>query len=220
MFANLFKVAALSAMVAGVVATPLPKSQARAEQVVDIVARGSYSFDNWGGISSLSGFDNFYGSDNYRGDIKKQVIVEEDEKVVCRSESIEFVQQRLLVLQEIAKRIITEQICEVETQIIVFEQFRSSMSSFSHDISRHSGRSVGYDRSISGHYSGIMNSDGSLSNNDLGFNGQSLGLNTVVPTGNNWNNSTSPASVAAAFNATRAAISSSNSTTPSNSTSH
>lgn len=220
MFAKLFKVAALSCVIVGVVAKPLPRSQARAEEVVALAARGSYSFDNWGGISSLSGFDNFYGSDNFRGDIRKQVIVEENEQVICRSESIEIIQQRLLVLQELAKRIITEQICEVETQTIVFEQFESSLSSFSDDIRRKSSRSVGYDRSISGHYSNIVNSDGSLSNNDLGFNGQSLGLNTVVPTGDNWNSNSSPASVAAAFNATRVARSNSNSTTPSNSTSH
>lgn len=220
MFAKLFNVLAVSAMIAGVVSKPLPRFQARAEEVAAIAARNSYSFDNYGGISSLSGFDNFYGSDNFGGDIQSQIIVEQQEQVVCRSESIEIIQQRLLVLQEMAKRIITEQICEVETQTIVFEQFRSSISSFGHDISRHSSRSVGYDQSISGHYNNIVNSDGSLSNNDLGFNGQNNGQSTVVPSGGNWNSNSSPALVSAAHNATRAALSHSNSTSSSNSTSH
>lgn len=55
------------------------------------------------GIKSLSGFDNFYGSDNFSGEISKTVIVKEQE-VVCHSESVEIIQQRLLVLQEMAKR--------------------------------------------------------------------------------------------------------------------
>ncbi|KAF8903113.1 hypothetical protein CPB84DRAFT_1678317, partial [Gymnopilus junonius] len=134
----------------------------------------------------LSGFDNFYGSDNFSGEISKQIIVEQQKEVVCHSQTVEIIQQRLLVLQEMAKRIITEQICEVETQTIVFEQFHSSLSHFGSDLTRHSSRNVGYDSSISGHLSNIVNSDGSLSNNDLGFNGQNVGQNTIVPSGGNW----------------------------------
>lgn len=69
--------------------------------------RDSQSFDNWGGISSLSNFDNFYGVDNFRGSEFEQTIVQETEtqtELVCHSESIEIIQQRLLVLQEMAKR--------------------------------------------------------------------------------------------------------------------
>lgn len=219
MIAKVFKIVALSAVVTGVVATPLPKPQP-VDDTVELTARTSYSFNNWGGMSSLSGFDNFYGSDNFSGEISKQVVIEQEKEVVCHSESVEIIQQRLVVLQEMAKRIITEQICEVETQTIVFEQFHASLSSFGSDITRQSSRSAGYDSSISGHYNNIVNSDGSLSNNDLGFSGQSNGLNTVVPSGGNWNNATSPASVGAALNATRVARSSNNSTSSSNSTSH
>ncbi|PPQ70022.1 hypothetical protein CVT26_013310 [Gymnopilus dilepis] len=219
MFAKFAKIVALSAVVAGVTATPLPKPQP-VDDTVELTSRNSYSFNNWGGISSLSGFDNFYGSDNFSGEISQQIIVEQEKEVVCHSQSIEIIQQRLLVLQEMAKRIISEQICEVETQTIVFEQFHSSMSHFGSDIMRHSSRSVGYDSNISNHYSSIMNSDGSLSSNDLGFSGADLGKNTVVPSGSNWNDNSSPASVGAAFNATRVARSNNNSTTPSNSTSH
>jgi len=206
MFAKLASAVVLaSALVAGVSAKPLPLNRGLATRDFGI----SHSFDNWGGISSLSGFDNFYGSDNFVGEISSQTVVEQSEEVVCHSESIEIIQQRLLVIQEMAKRIITEQICEVETQTIVFQQFTASFSSFSDDLRRTSGRSVGFDSGISSHFGDIVGSDGSLTSNDLGFSGQSAGSQTVVPSGNNWNAQTSPSSVGAAFDATQAAINSS-----------
>ena len=72
-----------------------------------LVARDpSQSFNNWGGISSLSGFDNFYGSGNFDNSHFSQssITVVKQQEVVCRSESIEIIQQRLLILQEVAKR--------------------------------------------------------------------------------------------------------------------
>jgi len=204
MFAKLFKIAAAATMVASVMATPLPSQES-----TDLVVRGSsHSFDNYMGIKSLSGFDNFYGSDNFSGEISKTVIVKEKE-VVCHSESVEIIQQRLLVLQEMAKRIITEQICEVETQTIVFEQFYSSVGSFSDDLRHNSGRSVGYDSSIASHFGSIVSSSGSLSTSNFGFSGSSVGSHYVSPSGSNWNSRTSPASVGSAFSAAQAAISSS-----------
>jgi len=201
MFAKLTTVVLASALLAGVSAKPLPYSRGL------VVRTGMpQSFDNWGGISSLSGFDNFYGSDNFAGEISSQTVVEQSEEVVCHSESVEIIQQRLLVLQEMAKRIITEQICEVETQTIVFQQFSASLGSFSSDLGRTSGRHVGYDSGISSHLGSIVNSDGSLSSNDLGFSGQSCGSQTVVPSGSNWNSSSSPASVGSALSAAQAAV--------------
>jgi len=203
MFSKIFfKAAAVSAIFASAMAGPVP-----AQISSSLLARGGdHSFNNWMGISSLNGFDNFYGSDNFSGQISSETVVEQDSKLVCHSQSIQIIQQRLLILQEMAKRIITEQICEVETQTIVFEQFHSSMSHFSGDLRRKSKRGVGYDRGISGHYSSIVGSDGSLSSNDLGFSGHDVGSQYVIPSGSNWNDGSSPASVDAAFNATRSAI--------------
>jgi len=206
MFAKLAAtlVVALSTFSTSVAAAPTAASTS------ELVARDpSQSFNNWGGISSLSGFDNFYGSGNFDNSHFSQssITVVKQQEVVCRSESIEIIQQRLLILQEVAKRIITEQICEVETQTIVFEQFHSSLSSFSGDLRRASGRDVGYDSGISSQASNMYNSDGSLSTNDMGFSGQDLGHSYVVPSGNNWNNNSSPASVGSAYNASRSAIS-------------
>ena len=102
-------------------------------------------------------------------------------------------------------RIITEQICEVETQTIVFQQFQASISSFSSDLSRKSGRSVGYDSGISGHYGDLVSSNGSLSNHDLGFSGHDLGRQYINVHGSNWNWMSSPASVGAAHSAAQRA---------------
>lgn len=204
MFAKLFKFLAAASMVASVMATPLPIPQT----TTDLAVRGSSSFNNYHGDSSMSNFDNFYGSDNFSGEISKTVVVKEKTEVVCRSESVTIIQQRLLVLQEMAKRIITEQVCEVETQTVVFEQFYASLGSFSSDLRRQSGRSVGYDSSIAGHYGSIASSSGSLSTSNLGFSGSSVGSNYVVPGGSNWNDQSSPSSVGNAYSAAQAAISS------------
>ncbi|KAF5314998.1 hypothetical protein D9619_007124 [Psilocybe cf. subviscida] len=200
MFAKLFKIAAAAAVVATVSATPLPSGKS-------LAARGSHSFNSYMGFSDMSGFDNFYGSDNFSGVISKTV-VEHESELVCHSESVEIVQQRLLVLQEMAKRIITEQICEVESQTVVFEQFYSSMGHFSGDIRHKSHRGAGYDEGIASHYGSIVEGDGSLSSNDLGFSGQDLGSHWVVPSGSNWNDGSSPSSVESAFEAAKAARSS------------
>ncbi|KAF8798973.1 hypothetical protein BYT27DRAFT_7264504 [Phlegmacium glaucopus] len=194
MFAKLFTFITVSAMVLGAVSTPVKRS-------------GSSSFDNWGGISSLSGFDNFYGSDDFSGSSFSTTVIEQQQELVCHSESVEIIQQRLLVLQEYAKRIVTEQICEVETQTIVFQQFTASISSFSSDLSRQSGRSVGYDSGIASHYGDLQSSDGSLTNYDLGFSGHDLGNNYASVQGSNWDSQSSPFSVGAALSAAKSASS-------------
>jgi hypothetical protein len=201
MFAKLLNtVIMVSTLVACVAAKPLPNNA--------LVARhGGVSFDNWGGYPSLSGFDNFYGSNNFRGVVESQTVVTEQKSVlVCHSESVEIIQQRLLVLKEMAKRIITEQICEVETQTIVFHQFHSSLSLFSHDLRRTSGHHVGYDSKIASHFSDICASDNSLTNHDFGFTGHDLGSSTVVVGGSNWNDATSHSSVGSAYCAARSAF--------------
>ncbi|KAJ7017823.1 hypothetical protein C8F04DRAFT_978452, partial [Mycena alexandri] len=162
------------------------------------------SFNNWGGISSLSGFDNFYGSDDFAHHNMNQVVVKQSSDLVCHSEEVTIIQQRLAVLQEMAKKIITEQICEVETQTIVFQQYYASLGGFSHDLSRSSNRHAGYDNSIVSHYNDFYNSDGSLSNYDFGFSGSDIGSNYYTPS-SNWDQNTSPSSVGSAYQVSQAA---------------
>jgi len=198
MFSKLASSFAAVALATGVMSTPVAyKSNA-------LAARGGFSFDNWGGISSLQGFDSFYGSDDFSHHNFHQTIVEQGSELVCHSEQVVIIQQRLAVLQEMAKKIITEQICEVETQTIVFQQYYASLGGFSHDLTRSSGRSVGYDSEIVSHYGDFYNSDGSLSTYDYGFSGADIGSSYYVPTCN-WDDSTSPSSVSSAYQASQAA---------------
>lgn len=116
-------------------------------------------------------------------------------------------------------RIISEQVCEVETQTVVLEQFQSGIEQFSKTVVRKSEKQVGFDSNIAGLLGKIVNSDGSLSTGDLGFTGSDVGNSTVVPTGNNWNSSTSPASTGKVKDAAKQAAKASNKNNSSNSTS-
>jgi len=197
MFAKFSTLFVAVALATGVMSAPAYKSNA-------LAARGQ-SFDNWGGISSLKGFDSFYGSDDFAHFHSNQVVVKQDSELVCHSETVTIIQQRLAVLQEMAKKIITEQICEVETQTIVFQQYYASLGGFSHDLTRSSNnRHAGYDHNIVSHYGDFYNSDGTLSNYDFGFSGQDVGSNYYVPT-SNWNQDSSPSSVGSAYQAAQAA---------------
>jgi len=194
----------VSALATGVMSGPLAYRSNNA-----LAARGGpASFNNYGGFSSMSDFDNFYGPDDFSHKKHFSPVVVQDytqsPELVCHSESVVIVQQRLAVLQEMAKKIITEQICEVETQTIVFQQYHSSLGGFSHDLGRSSGRHAGYDNSIVSHYGGFYNSDGSLSNYDFGFNGSDIGTNYYVPS-SNWDNTTSPGTVGNAYQVSQAA---------------
>ncbi|KAF9491853.1 hypothetical protein BDN71DRAFT_1452311 [Pleurotus eryngii] len=84
-----------------------------------------------------------------------------------------------------AKRIITEQICEVETQTIIFQQFHASFGSFNDDLRRVSGHCVGFDSSIADRFSKLVDGGGSISTHDFGFLGLDVGKHTVVIGGHN-----------------------------------
>lgn len=79
-----------------------------------IAKRHVIGFSNWHGISSLDGFDNFYGIDNFDSSLNVQTVTSSE--LVCSTVSIDIVQQQLAVLIENMKRVLLQQICEVETQ--------------------------------------------------------------------------------------------------------
>lgn len=54
------------------------------------------------GLSSMSNFDDFYGSSNFDAS-ENTVIVEQKEVQVCTTEEITVVQQRLAVMLEVMK---------------------------------------------------------------------------------------------------------------------
>ncbi|KAF9532608.1 hypothetical protein CPB83DRAFT_847063 [Crepidotus variabilis] len=173
-----------------------------------LAARGSSpSFNNYGGSSSLSNFDDFFGQGNFANVqfTEEKITVVQEKSIVCHSQSARIIQQRLLILQEIAKKVITEQVCEVEVQTILFEQFHASVSSFGGDLTRKSGRDVGYDSAIASHIGSIIDQNGNVSNNDLGFSGKDLGKAYAVAKGSNWNDNSSPSSVSTAWKAAQSA---------------
>ncbi|KAH6913133.1 hypothetical protein BKA70DRAFT_1261966 [Coprinopsis sp. MPI-PUGE-AT-0042] len=163
-----------------------------------------HSFDKWDGHESLKGFDNFYGVDNWDGYKFEQVFVKKEHELVCRTHDIHIIQQRLLVLQEMAKKIVVETICEVEVQTIVFEQFYAGLNGFGRDIRHVPGNhQVGYDEEIVKHFPKIIKHDGSLDVEDWKFTGKDLGKHTVIVKGHNWDDKRSYGSVWKAWGAAR-----------------
>lgn len=189
--------------IAAVVATL--SSSAVAAPTMKRTSYSPVSFNNYGGYNSMSNFDDFYGVNNFSGFHNSITEVSTSEELVCHSQSIEIIQQQLVVLREYAKRIVTEQICEVEVQTVVFSQFVSGFHDFSSDLLRQSGRHVGYDSSIASHIGSIHDSEGNVVSNDLGFHGSDVGSNFVAPSGSNWNDQSSPSSVGSAFGLSAAA---------------
>jgi hypothetical protein len=169
-----------------------------------------FSFNGWGGFSSLNGFDDFYGSDNFCGNNNVQTVL--SQTVVCHTEEIVVIQQQLAILQEFAKRIVVEQICEVETQTIVWSQFVGSFSSFGDDLRHVSGRTIGYDHSIASHISGLVDSSNDIISSNFGFRGLDIGGNLIHASGGNWVSGSSEVSVQQALLAAQVAQVSSSST--------
>ncbi|KDQ32489.1 hypothetical protein PLEOSDRAFT_1073060 [Pleurotus ostreatus PC15] len=205
MFAKLaLQFVALSSLLVGVISTPVLYGSGSSD---GLARRGnSISFNHWGGHASLDNFDRFYGVDNFDGSVHFSQVVEQESQVVCHTQAIEIIQQRLVVLQEMAKRIITEQICEVETQTIVFQQFHASFGAFNHDLRRISGHRVGFDSRIANHFSELVDERGLISTHDFGFSGLDVGKHTVVVGGHNWDDFRSPYTVELAHRAARNAI--------------
>jgi len=192
----------LVSLISSVAATPVafrPFRRGHVLRAPELELRDSNSssssfsgFNNYDGNPNLASFDNFYGSGNFLG-YNNEIIVKE-QSVQCKEVQIRQIQQKLAIIREITKRIITEQICDVETQTIVLAQHNGHLKVLRDDIQRKTvERQIGYDQSISSKFSQIVNSDGSLNDSDFGFNGNDVGKNTNVPNGNNWDNNSSPA---------------------------
>ncbi|TFK28106.1 hypothetical protein FA15DRAFT_701244 [Coprinopsis marcescibilis] len=205
-------IAALSTLTVVVQASPVNVIHDEPKQVdhdvIQVDAHNPISFNRWGGFNSLDNFDKFHGVDNFDGFQFKQTFVKKEKELVCRVQKVEIVQQRLLVLQELAKKVVTETICEVEVQTIVFEQFRAGLGGFGRDLRRHpGGHQIGFDERIVGHFPKFLNQDLSLNVDDWGFSGVDLGKNTVLVGGHNWDDSRSFKSVGVdAWQATRRAL--------------
>jgi len=164
-----------------------------------------FTLDTWGGFHSLDHFDDFYGCDNFAGVSKEVTVVKHESDVVCHSVDITIIQQQLAIMREYVKKIITQQVCEVESQTIIFSQFQAHISTFHDDIRHRSHRSVTYDDSIASRIGDIHDSHGELVSHDFGFHGSDIGSHSVQVGGFNWNDGTSVDSVGRAFGAAQGA---------------
>jgi hypothetical protein len=139
------------------------------------------SLDKWGGFDSLSGFDAFYGAGNFGGFFdQNQVIVAAQQ--VCRRQDIIILHQQLAIIQELTKKIILSQICEVEVQVIFLQQFLGGFDLFHDDLFRRRGREPFFDASIVGHAAQLFGGFGGNDFNfkDFGFRGADIGKNKVA----------------------------------------
>jgi hypothetical protein len=149
----------------------------------------------------MGNFDDFYGKDNFGGG-NNEIIVIQEEVIVCQSLDARIIRQQLRILQELAKQIISTQICEVEVQTIVLVEFNNDMDNYKKDVKRESGgKQPSYDKDIAGKYGNLKKDDGSLNQDDLGFSGSDVGKNSVVPQGNNWDDASGPQRVGEASDA-------------------
>ena len=62
------------------------------------------SFNNYLGLQTLSNFDDFFGQDNFDSSLNVQTVIVQEQQLVCQSEQIDIVQQRISVLVEAMKR--------------------------------------------------------------------------------------------------------------------
>ena len=77
---------------------------ALARRTDEIISAVPPSFNDYLGLDTMSNFDDFFGQDNFDSSFNEQVIIEQDEELVCSSLDIQIVQQRLSILMEFAKR--------------------------------------------------------------------------------------------------------------------
>ncbi|KAJ3517937.1 hypothetical protein NLJ89_g185 [Agrocybe chaxingu] len=191
MFFSVSKAFTLVAAAAAVVASPVAKSR---RDLSTISSVSPISFNLWGGIQSLAGFDNFFGLGNFNGFNNQQIIVV-NQQPVCQVQQLLIVQQQLAIIQEFSKQLILSSICDIETQVLVLEQFRGGLRNFRGDLRRITGRNAGFDANIALLFGQLLNQDGSINFKNFGFNGIDIGRQLVVPTGFNWVDNRTPQNI-------------------------
>lgn len=144
------------------------------------------SLNKWNGLEVLNGFDNFFGLGNFDGSRNLQNVFLNQQNV-CQAQQLNVVQQQLFILQESAKQILLQNICDLQAQAILFEQFKGGFDVFGQDLLRLNGRVPGFDQDIAGKLGQLLLDDGKFNNIDFGFNGFDIGKKLVVP-GINVNN--------------------------------
>ncbi|KAJ1307607.1 hypothetical protein OPQ81_001702 [Rhizoctonia solani] len=151
-------------------------------------------------------FDDFFGVGNFAGNLNQVTIIQQQQQLVCRSVDLIRVRQQLAVIQEFAKQIILQQVCEVEIQTVIIQQLNSQFVSFGQNVRRANGFAPSFDIVVAQKITEItqvISQGGNVAGLDLGFLGSDIGRNSVRIGGSNWNDTSSPASVGNAYNAAK-----------------
>ncbi|CAE6510078.1 unnamed protein product [Rhizoctonia solani] len=148
--------------------------------------------------------DDFFGVGNFAGNLNQVTIIKQQQQLVCRSIDLVRVRQQLAVIQEFAKQIILQQVCEVEIQTVIIQQLNSQLVNFGRNVRRENGGGIApsFDIVIAQKITQItrvISRGGSLADLDLGFLGSDIGRNSVRIGGSNWSNASSPGSVGNAY---------------------
>ncbi|KAF8733992.1 hypothetical protein RHS02_07282, partial [Rhizoctonia solani] len=151
-------------------------------------------------------FDDFFGVGNFAGNLNQVTIIEQQQQLVCRSIDLIRVRQQLAVIQEFAKQIILQQICEVEIQTVIIQQLNSQFVNFGRNVRRVDGGGIvpSFDIVVAQKITEItqvISRGGNLADLNLGFLGSDIGHNSVRIGGSNWNDTSSPRSVGDAYQA-------------------
>jgi hypothetical protein len=150
------------------------------------------SFDGFGGLQSLAGFDSFYGANNYCG-IRNVLVVEQ--VVTCQVTPIVVIQQHLAVVAEYVKKVILTQSCETEAQVVVFNQWLGNLVGFGQDLRRTTSRAPTYDSVIASQLPQLVDVSGNINTAGFSWTGSSIGSHAVTIAGGNWNQQVSPATI-------------------------
>jgi len=187
MFTGILRLVSFCFLASLAVASPVSQNLKRTTSSTALVP---VSLDNWGGFSVLSNFDSFFGVDDFCGLDNAQVLLEQE--LVCglgtgtSISSIDVVQQQLAILSQVAQQMILTELCEVEVQMIAYQQFLLGLSGFSNELLRFNGLQPSFDSSIAGLGSSLFLPDGSL-NQNFSFSGVNIGQNSQTVS-SNWNN--------------------------------
>ncbi|CEL55489.1 hypothetical protein RSOLAG1IB_01501 [Rhizoctonia solani AG-1 IB] len=211
MFHSLFSFA-LFALAASSVVTSSPIMRRRYGETAPITPRTLVPVTLGGvqiGLNDQGGsLDDFFGVGNFAGNLNQVTIIEQQQQLVCRSVDLVRVRQQLAVIQEFAKQIILQQVCEVEIQTVIIQQLNSQFVNFGRNVRRVNGGGItpSFDIVIAQKITEItqvISRGGSLADLNLGFLGSDIGRNSVRIGGSNWNDASSPRSVGDAYKAAK-----------------
>jgi hypothetical protein len=153
---------------------------------------GHFSFNNFGGLSSLNHFDEFFGQGNFCG--VQNVLVQQN-VVTCQVTQVNIIQQHLAIVAEYAKRVILTQSCETESQVLLFSQWLGGLVNWGHTLRRVNGVAPTFDVAVANQIVNVVDVSNNIVVRDFGFVGSNIGSHAVTVIGDNWINEVSPSTV-------------------------